>query len=135
MPTTYELTDPSTGLTVTYVNPWIYDEDRSAWVADDVAYVTGDNLNNLLRFGQPFDPNSRLTGRFYRHDLEGTVGDIGPTVIFDQYNVLTRGLAKIYSSMTLILSKISVREDIGISSRPVEFTRCLICMPWEYRPS
>lgn len=54
-------------------------------------YISGDQFNNLLRFGQPFDPNNHLTGQFYRHDLEGSVASPGPTVISDQENVMTQG--------------------------------------------
>jgi hypothetical protein len=94
MPVTYTFTDPVTGNTVTYVNPWTYDPDRVAWIADDVAYVSGNDLNNLLRFGQPFDPSNHLTGRFYRDDLEGLTPALGPNVIFSQENVQLNGFGR-----------------------------------------
>ena len=91
MSTTYLLTDPFTGDTVTYVNPWTYDSTRNAWVADDINYVTGENFNNLLKYGQPFNPSNVYTGRFYIHEIESLVPALGPTVIFSQENVLTEG--------------------------------------------
>jgi len=91
MAVTYTIVDPFTGEDVIYVNPWTYDPARNAWVADDVRYVTGENFNNLLRFGQPFNPSNVYTGQFYIHEIEGLVPPDGPTVIFSQENVLTRG--------------------------------------------
>lgn len=91
MPTEHQITDPLTGETVTYINPWTYDQGRGAWVADDINFVSGTHFNNLLRYGQPFDPGNHISGQFYRDDLEGTVPASGPTVIFQQENVITQG--------------------------------------------
>lgn len=92
MPTTYTLIDPFTGEPVQYVNPWTYDPSLNAWLVDDVTYVTGEDFNNLLRYGQPFNPSNIYTGQFYIHEIEDIVPALGPTVIFSQYNVLTEGI-------------------------------------------
>ncbi|MGH0004871.1 Hint domain-containing protein, partial [Pseudovibrio ascidiaceicola] len=91
MPTIHEIINPVTGETVSYTNPWSYDTSKDAWVADDINFVKGDDFNNLLRFGQPFDPSNHFTGRFYRHDLVENTPELGPTVIFSQENVITHG--------------------------------------------
>lgn len=40
MPIEHQIVDPLTGETVTFTNPWAYDANRSAWIADDVDYVS-----------------------------------------------------------------------------------------------
>ncbi|MCF2869851.1 hypothetical protein L0664_02110 [Octadecabacter sp. G9-8] len=94
MPTTHQIVDPATGLTVEYINPWTYDPIANAWRCDDVRYTSGGDFNNLLQYGQPFDPNNNITGQFFIQEIAYNVPAAGPTVIFQQENVLTMGFGK-----------------------------------------
>ncbi|MCA3234816.1 MAG: hypothetical protein INH06_21305 [Cupriavidus sp.] len=89
-----EFTDPFTGEKVVIYNPWTYDPERTAWIADDLNYVTGTHFNNLLKFGQPWDPNNYYGRKFYKAELEGIIPDLGPTVILSQEDVYLNGFGR-----------------------------------------
>ena len=84
--------DPLTGKNIVYSNPFRYDAATKSWIAEDITKVNGDHFNNLLRFGQPYNPNNYFDQRFYRSDLESVITE--PTVRFDNSNVLLRGFGK-----------------------------------------
>lgn len=66
-----------------------WDENRRAWVFDDVTEVEPGHFNNLLNYGQPYDPSE--TGLF-RHDLyDGGNFITSPTVIFYNQDVISNG--------------------------------------------
>jgi len=50
------------------------------------------HFDNLLRYGQPYDPNNHFESQFYRHDLEGAIGD--PIVQFAQEDVFLNGFGQ-----------------------------------------
>lgn len=80
--------DPLTGRDVFYSNPFRYDTKTNSWIADDVTKVTGTHFNNLLLYGQPYNPNNIYDSFFYRADLEGKI--LNPQIRFDQGQVIIK---------------------------------------------
>ena len=65
-----------------------WDNDKRAWIFDDVTEVDQFHFNNLLKWGQPYNPYEPG----FRHDLyDGEHMIISPTVIFNNQDVLTHG--------------------------------------------
>ena len=54
-----------------------YDDNRRAWILDDVTQVTGAMFNNLLKWGQPYSPKD--TGLFGPDANNAGLADL-PTV-------------------------------------------------------
>ena len=68
-----------------------YDDDRKAWIVDNVTEISGTMFNNLLKWGQPYTPYD--TGLF-RHDIYDAGLDRLPTVISNNKDVLSNGFGK-----------------------------------------
>lgn len=71
--------------------PITWDNDRRAWVFDDVTEVEPGHFNNLLQWGQPYTPYEPG----FRHDLyDGDHTITSPTVIFSNQDVITHGFGQ-----------------------------------------
>ena len=71
--------------------PITFDEKRKAWIVDDVSEVTGVTLNNMLKWGQPYNP---YQSELFKNALyDSGVGE-PPTIIFRTEDVLTNGFGQ-----------------------------------------
>ena len=71
--------------------PIAFDERRMAWIVDDVSEVTGVTLNNMLKWGQPYNP---YQSELFRSDLYDSGAGEPPTIIFRNQDVLTNGFGQ-----------------------------------------
>ena len=68
-----------------------YDDDRKAWIVDNVTEISGTMFNNLLKWGQPYTPYD--TGLF-RHDIYDSGAAEPPIVVFKNADVLSNGFGQ-----------------------------------------
>ena len=68
-----------------------FDEKRKSWIVDDVSKVTGVTLNNMLKWGQPYNP---YQSGLFKSDLYDSGAGEPPTIIFRTEDVLTNGFGQ-----------------------------------------
>ena len=68
-----------------------FDRKRRAWIADDITEVTGTVFNNLLKWGQPYNP---YQAGLFEHEVYDSGAAEPPKIVFNNEDVLTRGFGQ-----------------------------------------